>query len=313
MTASFIFAALTLAVLFVGALAVPLLSRRRSSETANEAISAMAKRRAAQSLSAQLADIDRARDAELLDSTEADAATLAAQREAIAAADEQMATNFKAGRIAAMGFAGVAPLVVGLVYFQIGAPGYDAAKVKEIEAARVASGQSSTRPSGAPAGPAAGIAALPPDEQAVAIRGMVEGLAARLEANPDDPDGWRMLARSQEVLGEIDAALASRRQLLAIAPDDVRDWKDFIALLARRDPAQQFPNDDEFVAALAELETRSPGDPLVLFYRGGAAFSRGDGATAVANWSRLLAMSPEDAPVRGILEGLLAEAEAMEQ
>lgn len=38
------------------------------------------------------------------------------------------------------------------------------------------------------------------------IRSMVEGLAARLEENPDDPEGWLRLARSYQVLGEVDAA-----------------------------------------------------------------------------------------------------------
>jgi cytochrome c-type biogenesis protein CcmH len=43
------------------------------------------------------------------------------------------------------------------------------------------------------------------------IQGMVAGLAARLEANPDDPDGWIKLVRAYSVLGDVarrDAALA---------------------------------------------------------------------------------------------------------
>jgi cytochrome c-type biogenesis protein CcmH len=44
------------------------------------------------------------------------------------------------------------------------------------------------------------------------IQGMVAGLAAKLEANPDDPDGWIKLVRAYSVLGDTarrDAALAS--------------------------------------------------------------------------------------------------------
>lgn len=54
-----------------------------------------------------------------------------------------------------------------------------------------------------PATPPASTA--PADEQEM-IRGMVERLAARLKENPNDADGWRMLARSYEVLGETDKA-----------------------------------------------------------------------------------------------------------
>lgn len=48
------------------------------------------------------------------------------------------------------------------------------------------------------------------------IRGMVDSLAARLEANPDDPEGWVRLVRAYGVLGDTgkrDAALARARTL----------------------------------------------------------------------------------------------------
>ena len=61
----------------------------------------------------------------------------------------------------------------------------------------------------------------PADMQAT-IRGMVDGLAARLAANPDDPDGWVRLVRAYAVLGETekrDAALARARTLYKDRPD----------------------------------------------------------------------------------------------
>ena len=45
-------------------------------------------------------------------------------------------------------------------------------------------------------------AALPQGQQEEMIRGMVEGLAAKLEQNPADPDKWVMLMRSWTQLGE---------------------------------------------------------------------------------------------------------------
>jgi len=62
--------------------------------------------------------------------------------------------------------------------------------------------------------------AAPP--QIAAIRGMVAGLAARLQAQPDDPDGWVRLVRSYAVLGqaaERDAALKAARARYAARPD----------------------------------------------------------------------------------------------
>lgn len=65
-----------------------------------------------------------------------------------------------------------------------------------------------------PAAPLAG--------QMGAIRGMVANLAAKLEADPSDPEGWTRLVRSYAVLGETekrDAALASARKRFAADPD----------------------------------------------------------------------------------------------
>lgn len=67
-----------------------------------------------------------------------------------------------------------------------------------------------------------GPAAAPDLPDAAAIRGMVEGLAARLEADPDDPAGWARLVRAYGVLGEAEAqarALARARTLFKDRPD----------------------------------------------------------------------------------------------
>lgn len=56
-----------------------------------------------------------------------------------------------------------------------------------------------------------------PAERAEMIRGMVEGLAARLEEEPGDAEGWARLARSYRVLGEPEKerdALAALARLL---------------------------------------------------------------------------------------------------
>jgi cytochrome c-type biogenesis protein CcmH len=58
--------------------------------------------------------------------------------------------------------------------------------------------------------------------QQAMIRGMVQGLAERLTANPDDPEGWVRLVRSYAVLGERskrDEALREARARYAAKPD----------------------------------------------------------------------------------------------
>jgi cytochrome c-type biogenesis protein CcmH len=61
-----------------------------------------------------------------------------------------------------------------------------------------------------PAGPDAdAISKMTPEEQQAMIQNMVASLAAKLEANPDNPTGWRQLARAYTVLGQEDKARAA--------------------------------------------------------------------------------------------------------
>lgn len=60
---------------------------------------------------------------------------------------------------------------------------------------------------------------MTPEDRQDMIRGMVENLAARLEDEPDDVDGWRRLARSRTVLGDSDGAATAYSRALALEPE----------------------------------------------------------------------------------------------
>jgi cytochrome c-type biogenesis protein CcmH len=74
---------------------------------------------------------------------------------------------------------------------------------------------------GAPPPQSSGAAGLSED-QMTAVRGMVAGLAARLQASPDDPAGWVQLVKAYSVLGDTqkrDAALKTAQARFAGKPD----------------------------------------------------------------------------------------------
>ena len=56
---------------------------------------------------------------------------------------------------------------------------------------------------------AAGVEDMSPEERQAFVRSMVEGLASRLEENPEDLDGWLRLVQARLVLGETEEALAA--------------------------------------------------------------------------------------------------------
>jgi cytochrome c-type biogenesis protein CcmH len=64
-------------------------------------------------------------------------------------------------------------------------------------------------------------AQLPPGQQEAMVQGMVDGLAAKLAANPKNADGWIMLMRSRAQLGEHAKAQDAYRSASSAFKDDV--------------------------------------------------------------------------------------------
>jgi len=98
-----------------------------------------------------------------------------------------------------------------------GADWIDDLRLRVRELAAASSIDITGRLSGAPErGPTAAQRAaaqsMTPEDRQAMIRSMVDRLASRLDANPDDADGWIKLMRSRIVLGEQDAALTALRR-----------------------------------------------------------------------------------------------------
>jgi len=93
----------------------------------------------------------------------------------------------------------------------------EAAQTLKIDLAEALPGNSPPAPpAAAPRGPSAeqmqAAAGMSAEDRQTMIRGMVEGLAARLQDSPNDPEGWDRLARAYDVLGESDKARDARNQ-----------------------------------------------------------------------------------------------------
>lgn len=73
---------------------------------------------------------------------------------------------------------------------------------------------------GPTAADAAAAQAMSPEERQAMIEGMVARLAERLQAQPDDIDGWLRLARAYDVLGKAPEAVAAWEKAAALKPDD---------------------------------------------------------------------------------------------
>ena len=153
------------------------------------------------------------------------------------------------------------------------------------------------------------MSALTPEQRQQAIRGMVEGLAARMTENPQDRGGWLRLANAWKVLGEHASAIDAYAKADALGPVDARllsDWAE--AHVRGLKPGE--PPSPAAVAVLERLEKAEPRNGLALFYLGAASFAAGDKPAAARRWKTLLALLPADAPIRSMLEERIKAAES---
>lgn len=119
------------------------------------------------------------------------------------------------------------------------------------------------------------------------INAMVERLAEKLKANPDDMQGWLMLGRSYKSQGRYEAAVsafAKAESLIQQEPDLLASYAETIAL-ARGQGLQGKPR--QLVEQALKLD---PQHPHSLFLAGAAAMEAGDNKKGLVYWEALLPM-----------------------
>lgn len=171
--------------------------------------------------------------------------------------------------------------------------------------ARLASGDGARR--GPTQEQIAAAQSLSAEDQQAMIRGMVEGLAARLENEPDDLEGWRMLGRSYGVLGDLDASVAAHARAADLAPDNLEVKIALAEAMLVRANQRGADIDAEIDAVLRDIEARQPENPFALYYLGLSATQRDDDAAAAGYWRRLREIIPEGSQDAARLDAMLEQ------
>ena len=135
------------------------------------------------------------------------------------------------------------------------------------------------------------------------IETMVDQLARRLQAKPDDAQGWAMLARSYTVMERFDDAAAAYGKAVALEPAVASLRSDYADVLASiNEGSLQGPALVQIRAALAA----DPDDPKGLALAASAAAQRGDAAEATRYWEHLLKLLPADSSTAARIAANLA-------
>ena len=225
----------------------------------------------------QLAEIDRDLARGVLAAEQAATARLEIERRLLATGDEASASeapNTPRFLFAALGLAVV--LAAGAAYLATGSPGVPDQPVDE----RVPPGT--------------------PKELAASA----DRLAERLEQNPDDGEGWLLLARTQAVLERYRAAAESYQHAMALTDEGADAAAGYGEMLVLSSNGVVTP------AARQAFETaiaKEPSNPPARYYLALAAAQAGHAAEAIDAWRKLEAEAPPDAPWRDSLRQRIAE------
>ena len=187
--------------------------------------------------------------------------------------------NSRGGRAPAVVIALSVPVLAGLLYWKLGAPDAFSPLATPIESAhQLTAGQ---------------------------VEEMVQKLSARLQREPDNAEGWAILARTYYTMRKFPEAAAAYERLTKLVPDDadlLADYADALAMSQGRDLSGR---PMELVQAALKVD---PNQWKALAMAGTAAFDRKDYKGAVAYWERLRDSQEPDSPIVKSIAASIDEA-----
>lgn len=134
---------------------------------------------------------------------------------------------------------------------------------------------------------------------------VVESLAKRLESNPDDVNGWRMLGRSYMNLAMHGKAVEAFERVVEL--EDGQSAQSLVELgeaVLAAEGGQTMP--PRAMSLFENALAVEPNNQAALFWGGLAAFNRGDADVAADRWERLLGTNPPE-DIRNVIEQRVAE------
>jgi|OpeIllAssembly_1097287.scaffolds.fasta_scaffold04323_4 cytochrome c-type biogenesis protein CcmH len=139
------------------------------------------------------------------------------------------------------------------------------------------------------------------------INAMVARLAERMQGNPDDMQGWLMLARSYKAMGRYDEAAAAYAKAEKVIDDDPELLASYAETIAMASGNGLKGKPGQLIARALKID---PQHPHSLFLAGAAAMEAGDNRKGIAYWEALL---PQVEPGSEIDQMLRSGIEKMKQ
>lgn len=185
------------------------------------------------------------------------------------------------GRIAAVAVAILIPVTSVLLYLHLGS-------LQGIAAARH---------------PAADLSSITPDQ----FQDMTAKLAARMQQNPDDGQGWTMLGRAYRAMNQFGEANDAFGKAVKLRPQDADLLADYAESLAL---ARGRALEGEPTRLLDRARMLEPRNTKVLTLSGSAAYERKDYRRAIEYWETVLKQPGVGGELAQALQAGIAESKS---
>jgi len=143
----------------------------------------------------------------------------------------------------------------------------------------------------------------PMSDQQIAAN--VDKLAKRLEQNPNDGQGWLMLARSYTSMERFSEAASAYERATALNGNDAGIWADYAEALAMSNGRRLAGKPTEAINRALQID---PKNQKALALAGSAAFETGDYQKAVDYWQKLLPLLPPGSDIAQTVTDEIAKA-----
>lgn len=140
------------------------------------------------------------------------------------------------------------------------------------------------------------------------IAAMADKLATRMESNPNDAEGWAMLARSYSVLGRYKDAEGAYRKATGLRQDDAALWTDYADALAMNQGGRLQGEPIGFVRKALKLDASNI---KALSLAGTYAYDQKQYAEAVKYWEQVVQKGNADDPIVKQSVSVLDEARSL--
>lgn len=230
----------------------------------------------------QLAELEGDLKAGLLGAAQFDKARAELERRMLeeTAAPAESTLPARAGRAAPIAIGALIPVVAVLLYLHVGDP-------------------QALFPESGPASPS------PHAVTREQIASMVTKLAARLESNPGDAEGWIMLGRSYSALGRFADAAAAYAKATKQRPFDAQLLADYADALAMAHGRNLLGEPEALIARALKADANNV---KALALAGTVAFERRDYSGAIGYWQRIAPLVPGDSEFAQSIRSSIAEA-----